>query len=77
MVFYLFFNPNYIIISCLFLSGLMILQTTFKSPIVIPMLRWSSEGDQTAWRADYNISNTISITIQLLYLVVFFRTKAM
>jgi hypothetical protein len=29
----------------------MILQTTFKSPIVIPMLRCSSEGEQTTWRA--------------------------
>ena len=43
-----FLNPNHIIIGCLFLSGLMILQTTFKFSSVIPILKWSSEGDQTA-----------------------------
>jgi hypothetical protein len=52
-----FLNLNYIIISYLFLSGLMILQTTFKSSSVILVLKWSSEGDQTAWRPRKKKSN--------------------
>jgi hypothetical protein len=55
MIFFL--NPNYVIISYSFLSGLMILQTTFKSSSVILVLKWSSEGDQTAWRAGKKKSN--------------------
>ena len=35
----------------------MILQITFKFPSVIPILKWSSEGDQTAWRAEKKKSN--------------------
>ena len=52
-----FLNLNYIIISYLFLSGLMILQTTFKSSSVILVLKWSSERDQTAWRVGKKKSN--------------------
>jgi len=35
----------------------MILQTTFKSSSVILVLKWSSEGDQTAWRPGKKKSN--------------------
>ena len=47
-------NLNYIIISYLFLSGLIILQTIFKSSSVILVLRWTKLlGDQTAWRPNW------------------------
>ena len=35
----------------------MILRTTFKFPSVIPILKWSNEGDQTTCRAGKKKSN--------------------
>jgi hypothetical protein len=68
-----FKNPNYIIISYSFLSGLMILQTTFKSSSMILVLRWSSEGDQTAWRAGKKKSYLIFLSpFQRKNILIFF-----